>query len=257
MPEADRRLLEAAARAAGETALAYVGRPNPVREKPGEGPVSEADLAVDRELRTALLSARPAYGWLSEESEDGTARLAAGRVFVVDPIDGTRAFLAGESAWALSLAVVEAGRAIAGVVYLPALSRTYAATLGRGALLDGRAIRVAAPSCPPRILAASSTFDASLWPGGVPAVERHFRPSLAYRLCLVAEGRFDAALTLRACGEWDVAAGELIAREAGAAVTMPDGAAIAYNRPTPMVPGLVAASPALHAELCARLSAAA
>ena len=82
-------------------------------------------------LRRRLLAARPGYGWLSEESEDGPARLAAARVFIVDPIDGTRAFLAGERAWAHSLAVAEAGRVVAGVVHLPALGRIYAAARRR------------------------------------------------------------------------------------------------------------------------------
>ena len=227
-----------------------------MREKPGgHGPVSEADLAVDRQLRAALTGARPDYGWLSEESEDSPARLAASRVFIVDPIDGTRAFLAGERAWALSLAVVEAGRVVAGVVHMPALARTYAAALGAGATCNGAPI---SPSDRPdpkaaRVLAAGSALDPAFWPGGVPPVERHFRPSLAYRLCLVAEGRFDAAFSFRDTWEWDVAAGDLVAREAGAVVTTRDGVAPAYNRPTPLLPGILVAGPALHATLAAWL----
>jgi len=256
LPEADRRLLEAAARAAGATALGYVGRPNPVREKPGgHGPVSEADLAVDRQLHETLLTARPGYGWLSEEGEDGPARLDAARVFVVDPIDGTRAFLAGQKAWALSLAVVEAGRPVAAVVHLPALGHTYAAAAGDGATLDGAPI-AAAPAPPAegaRVLAPGNALDPSLWPGGPPPVERHFRPSLAYRLCLVAEGRFDAAFSFRDTWEWDVAAADLIAREAGAAVTTRAGDLPVYNRPNPWLPGILVAPPALHAALLARL----
>jgi myo-inositol-1(or 4)-monophosphatase len=254
LPEADRRLLEAAARAAGETALGFLGRPNPVREKPdGHGPVSEADLAVDAELRETLLAERPDYGWLSEEGEDCPARLAAARVFVVDPIDGTRAFLAGQKAWALSLAVVEAGRPVAAVVHLPALGRTYAAAAGEGATLDGRPIAVAPAEGSARVLAPASALDPRLWPGGLPPVERHFRPSLAYRLCLVAEGRFDAALSFRDTWEWDVAAGDLIAREAGAAVTTRAGDIPVYNRANPRLPGILVAAPALHAALVARL----
>ena len=114
---------------AGQTsrALGYFGRPGAVREKPGgHGPVTEADLAVDAMLRERLLAARPDYGWLSEESEDDPARLGAARLFVVDPIDGTRAFVAGQRFWAHSLAVVAAGEAVAGVVHLPMLGRTYA-----------------------------------------------------------------------------------------------------------------------------------
>jgi myo-inositol-1(or 4)-monophosphatase len=255
LPEADRALLEAAARAAGETALGFLGRANPVREKPGgHGPVSAADLAVDEELRATLLAARPGYGWLSEEAEDGPARLEAARVFVVDPIDGTRAFLAGQKAWSLSLAVVEAGRPVAAVVHLPALGRTYSAAAGDGATVDGAPIRVAeSPAEGARVLAPGSALDPGLWPGGPPPVERHFRPSIAYRLCLVAEGRFDATFSFRDTWEWDVAAGDLIAREAGAAVTTRDGAAPLYNRPNPRMPGILVAAPALHAALVARL----
>ena len=255
MPEADRRLLEAAARAAGEIALSFVGGPNAVREKPGgHGPVSEADLAVNRQLHETLTAARPDYGWLSEESEDGPARLAARRVFVIDPIDGTRAFLASQQAWALSLAVVEDGRPIAAVVHLPALERTYAAAHGHGATLDGAPLRLADPEAQTvRLLASGSALDPAHWPGGVPQVERHFRPSLAYRLCLVAEGRFDAALSFRDTWEWDIAAGDLIAREAGAGVTTLNGALPRYNSAVPHLPGILVARPGLHADLLARL----
>ncbi|MCB1371292.1 MAG: 3'(2'),5'-bisphosphate nucleotidase CysQ, partial [Rhodobacteraceae bacterium] len=100
MPGRDLALLEEAARAAGEIALRHFDGARAATEKPGgQGPVTEADLEIDRMLRAELTAARPGYGWLSEESEDGTARLAAERVFIVDPIDGTRAFIAGRSAW--------------------------------------------------------------------------------------------------------------------------------------------------------------
>jgi myo-inositol-1(or 4)-monophosphatase len=258
LPEPDLALLEAAARAAAEIALGFAGQPGEVREKPGgHGPVTEADLAVDRMLRARLLAARPGYGWLSEESEDGPARLAAERVFIVDPIDGTRAFVAGQPAWAHSLAVAEAGRVVAGVVMLPMLGQTYAAVLGAGARLNGAPIRAGTRAAldGARLLATASQLDARFWPGGVPQVERQWRPSLAYRLCLVAEGRADAMLAFRETWEWDVAAGELIAREAGAVVTDAAGAPTIYNRPHPALPGMIAASPAVHAALVARATA--
>ena len=191
MPEADLALLEAAAREAGALALARAGDPGEVREKPGLGPVSEVDLAVDRLLAHRLRAARPGYGWLSEETEDGPGRLAAARVFIVDPIDGTRAYLAGEPSWALSLAVVEAGRPVAALVHLPALGRTYAAAAGEGARLDGAPIAATARADldGARVLASATQLAPAHWRGNPPAVERQFRPSLAYRLCLVAEGR--------------------------------------------------------------------
>ncbi|MBB5220218.1 myo-inositol-1(or 4)-monophosphatase [Amaricoccus macauensis] len=240
---------------AGALALARADAPGAVRDKPGGGgPVSEADIEVDRLMRARLLAARPDYGWLSEETEDGPERLSASRVFVVDPIDGTRAFLAGKPTWAISAAIVEAGEPTVGIVHMPALSKTYIAERGRGATRNGRPI---APSTRreldgAEILANANQFEPDFWPGGVPAIERQFRPSIAYRLCLVAEGRFDAMLTFRPSWEWDIAAGALIAREAGALVTDEHGAPLAFNRADPRVAGIVTAPPPLHAALLAR-----
>jgi myo-inositol-1(or 4)-monophosphatase len=256
LPEPDLALLEAAAAEAGAYALARVGAPGAVREKPdGGGPVSETDLGVDAMLRARLTAARPDYGWLSEESEDDPARLATTRVFIVDPIDGTRAYLAGQPAWALSLAVAEAGRVVAGVVHLPALGLSYAAAEGRGARANGRPIAVSprAELEGAEVLANGNQLEPRFWPGGVPRVSRHFRPSMAYRFCLVAEGRFDALFTFRDTWEWDAAAGALIVREAGGVVTTRAGDAPRYNQPRPLLPGVVAAGAALQQAIVARL----
>lgn len=255
-PAADRALLEESARIAGEIGLGFVGGPNAVEEKPGgHGPVSEADRAVNAYLHDRLRAARPDYGWLSEESEDGAARLATPRVFIIDPIDGTRAYLAGQSSWGVSLAVAEAGRIIAGAVYMPALDRLYSAADGGGALCDGQPICVSGATDADRatVLANAASLDAMRWRDAPPRLTRHFRPSLAYRLCLVAEGRFDAALSFRDTWEWDLAAGGLIAQEAGALVTTAAGGALVYNRAQPMLPGFLAAGPALHATIRSRL----
>ena len=255
MPEPDDlALLTDAAHRAGELALRFWRHDPEVREKPkGAGPVSEADLAVDALLRQRLLAARPDHGWLSEETPDSAARLAAGRLIIVDPIDGTRAFVAGEESWAVAIAVAEAGRVVAGVVHLPAKGLTYAATADGPATLNGDTIRVVPPGKPPTVLANKRGLDPTLWPGGTPEVERHFRPSLAWRLALVAEGRFDAMLTLFPVWDWDIAAGSLIAERAGATVTDKAGQPLAFNRPRPLQDGILAATPALHAGLLARL----
>lgn len=256
MPETDLALLLQAAEASGRIALGHLGRRPDTWEKPGgQGPVTEADLEIDRMLRAELTAARPDYGWLSEESRDDPGRLGAHRVFIVDPIDGTRAFVAGEPGYAHALAVAEAGRVIAGVVHLPALERTYAATEGAGATLNGAPIAASRSDAlaTARVLASAQALAPEHWPGGVPNAERHFRTSIAYRLCLVAEGRFDAMVTLRDTWEWDVAAGDLIAREAGAVVTTREDRVALYNRAPPVVPGMIAAGAALHAEIIGRL----
>lgn len=249
-------LLTRAAVEAGRLARRFWGRAVEVRDKDdGQGPVSEADLAVDALLRARLTGARPAYGWLSEESADDPVRHTAARSFVVDPIDGTRSFLARERVWAHALAVVEAGRVVAGVVHLPMLQRTYAARAGGGATMNGGPIRAGRRTdlAGAEVLTNAASLDPALWPGGVPPVTRAFRPSLAYRLCLVAEGRYDAMLTLRPAWEWDVAAGALIAVEAGACVTDRNGHAPVFNARHPATDGLIVAGPILQAALLARL----
>ena len=256
---ADLALLVEASREAAEIALGFWRQGPKTWEKPGdEGPVSEADLAVDAHLRGRLTAARPDYGWISEETaEDGRA-LGCRAAFVVDPIDGTRAFLRGEETWAHALAVVVDGAPVAGVVHLPAKGdRLYAARSGGGAQRDGAAIRArgATPGLEDAALLVTKQNTApGLWRRPVPALNRHFRPSMAYRLALVAEGRYDGMLTLRDAWEWDIAAGVLIAAEAGARVSDRTGGALAFNAPGRKAAGVVAAPATLHAEIVARLA---
>ena len=255
---ADLSLLLDAAREAGAIAMARFRRDPRWHDKPGgQGPVSEADLAVDRALREWLTAARPDHGWLSEEAPDDPARLACRRVFVVDPIDGTRAYLAGDPGWGLSLALVEDGRPVAAVMHMPALGATYAARRGGGASRDGAPIHPSgrAGARGARVLASRAALAPGRWPSGPPPVERHARPALAHRLCLVAEGRFDAALSLAPVWEWDVAAGALIAEEAGAVVTDREGRALRFNTPARRGPGIVAATPGVHGALMGGVAA--
>lgn len=257
MPESDLALLIRAARHAGTVARACLSEPLEVRHKAdGAGPVTRADLAVDAALAALLRDARPGYGWLSEESPEDPARLGAERVFIVDPIDGTRSLIEGARTWAHSLAVADAqGVVLAGVVYLPLLDRLYAAERGAGARLNGTEIAVTrrAQVTGGTILATKPVFEPQHWPGGLPEMTRAHRPSLAYRLSLVAEGRFDAMVTLRPTWEWDIAAGSLILAEAGARVTDRRGAALRFNNPHPQSDGLLAANDALHGALLHRL----
>lgn len=255
-PAADRALLVAAAEAAGTIALRHFGAGPQTWEKPDAGPVTEADLEIDRMLRAELTAARPDYGWLSEESEGEHDRDRRERVFIVDPIDGTRAFIAGERGWGTAIAVAEWGRVVAAAMHLPARGQTYAAALGQGATRDGVPIRASVRTAleGATALAASSQLRDEYWPGGTPPVERHFRPSLAWRLCLVAEGRFDLMITLRDAYEWDIAAGALIATEAGAVVTDRLGKALSFNHHPAQSRGVIAAPAPLHRALMARLA---
>lgn len=257
MPARDLALLTTAALEAGKLARRYWCRDPRTWEKPGhQGPVSEADLAIDRMLRQMLTAARPGYGWLSEETEDDPARLGAERVFIVDPIDGTRTFLEGDRSFAHALAVAEAGRVVAAVVFLPLRDKLYSAIRGGGAYLNGAALRTSSRSAldGASVLAPRPALDPGHWAGPVPYLHRALRASLAYRLCLVAEGRYDAALALRDSWDWDTAAGSLILEEAGARISDRLGDPLAFNTPVPLSRGIVAGAPLLHAEILSRLA---
>ena len=252
MPETDLALLTTAARQAGDIAMRFFQKNPEVTDKPGgAGPVTAADLAVNNMLSETLCDARRDYGWLSEETEDTNARIATQRQFVVDPIDGTRAFIEGGKDWSHALAIVESGRVTAAAVYLPVRDLMYAATLGGGATLNGAPIGASVAQLDgATVLGAKPNFEGRFWRNGItPPIKREFRSSLAYRLCLVAQGRFDAMITLRPSWEWDIAAGALIAAEAGARVTDQHGLHLRFNNPHPQVPGVLAAGPELHSNL--------
>jgi len=252
---ADLALLMAAAQIAGKIALSHWKASPQVWEKPdGQGPVSAADLEVNAALAQFLRGARPDYGWLSEETPDTAERLSTPVQFILDPIDGTRSFLQGDAAFSHALAVVRKGQVTAGVVYLPAMDKLYAACVEGPATLNGTEIRTADPARESRVLTSKSTLAPEHWPCGVPDLHRHFRAGMAWRMCLVAQGAFDAMLTLRPSWEWDIAAGALIAARAGALVSDRHGQALRFNARDPRSAGVVVASPALHKDLVARLA---
>ncbi|MGH1369839.1 MAG: inositol monophosphatase family protein [Maritimibacter sp.] len=258
MPErSDLELLMDAARQAGEISRGFFRRDVKAWEKPdSQGPVTECDLAVDEMLKDLLCTARPNYGWLSEETPDSTARLERETVFVIDPLDGTRAFIEGSPTWAHSLAVVHKGKPIAGVVYLPINDKLYVAARGEGAQLNGESLHAStrADLTGAKMLATRPSFEAHNWVDAqVPDVKRSHRSSLAYRMSLIAQGQYDAMLTLRATWEWDIAAGALIIEEAGGIATDRKGDSLEFNNPHPQVNGVVAAGAPLHASLRARI----
>ena len=209
--------------------------------------MTNADLAADQLLTQRLRQARPAYGWLSEETADDPGRLDCRRLFVVDPIDGTRAFLKGRPWWSVAIAVVEDGLPVAGVVFAPEVGETYAAAAGRGATRNGEAIHAsdARELVDCRMVGDPVVFGHWSWPQPWPAMRVEQRSSTAYRMCLVAAGDFDAAVAPVRKSDWDVAAGDLIAREAGCFVGDHTGEGFRYNRARPSQASLICATPAL------------
>lgn len=258
MPVTDLELLVDAAHRSGKIATQFTGPEAKRWDKPdGAGPVTEADLAVNAMLEDMLPKARPTYGWLSEESEDNASRLSCDRVFIIDPIDGTRSFTEGSRTWAHALAVAEKGVVTAAVIYLPQLDLLYTAATGKGATCNGDPISLSdlTELSQANVLAARPIMDAHHWHNGLaPAFNRSHRPSLAYRMAKVADGRFDAMLTLRPSWEWDIAAGDLILREAGGQCSDRLGTTLKFNNPRPQLNGVVAANPVLHNALITALA---
>lgn len=243
--------LEAVARSAGDLALTYFrhGETTAARiwSKAGDSPVTEADLAVDAFLKDSLSRALPEAAWLSEETADDPVRLGRDLLWIVDPIDGTRAFLSGKAEWSVSIGLLAAGRPVLGLVFAPALGLLYAAARGRGARRNGVLLR--GPSAVtlggarvtgPKVLADAIERHAG-------PVERAPRiPSLALRLARVADGSVDVGLVSANAHDWDIAGADLILTEAGGRLTDLRGAPPRYNRPEPTHGELVATSHALH-----------
>ena len=237
-------------REAGALALSMFRKPLDSWNKEGGSPVCEADFAVDRLLRERLTAAASGIGWLSEETVDDPARLAARYVWIVDPIDGTRAYIGGLPDWMISAALVEHGRPIAGCLYAPVSDELFVAAKGGGATRNGVGIsaskgaslanaRIAGPKpLLERLSAVAPPFTA------MPRL-----PSLALRLARVAQGAFDAAIAGGNSHDWDLAAADLLVHEAGGAITSISGAPVTYNRPVPRHGALVAAGRDRHATL--------
>ncbi|MSO65589.1 MAG: 3'(2'),5'-bisphosphate nucleotidase CysQ [Alphaproteobacteria bacterium] len=248
---ADLAVLRGAVREAGALARDFFAGEVKSWNKGPDNPVSEADYAVDALLKERLRGHRPDYGWLSEETEDNAERLGIRRVWIIDPIDGTRAFLRKEPEFAVVAALVENGRPLLGAVYNPAKEEFFEAALGEGATLNQKPIRVSdrAGVVGARMLSSRRTFERHNWMEAATGAEFRFVNSMAYRVALVAAGRFDATVTLTRKSDWDIAAADLIVGEAGGRMTWLDGRVITYNRQTIEHPNIVAAGPALHAAL--------
>jgi len=252
LQDPDLTLLLDAADAAAVIAMKHFKSCVEVWEKGNDqGPVSAADLEIDTMLKARFSAARPEYGWLSEETEDDQARLTCDKTFIIDPIDGTRSFIDGNENFAVALAIADQGEVLHGVVAMPAKGLVYAASRGAGAHLNGEPITVGSRSKikQARFLLSGSMQKHAYWRDGPPPFERHFRSSLAYRMSLVAQGRFDGMLTFRPTWEWDVAAGDIIAREAGAIVTDRSGQPLRFNQAVPQLDGALATNINLHGQM--------
>ncbi|MFT4025291.1 MAG: 3'(2'),5'-bisphosphate nucleotidase CysQ [Novosphingobium sp.] len=249
----DRDRLENIVRTAGDMAFGTwpgAGHALETWEKGPGNPVCAADLAIDAFLRRELTALLPAAGWLSEETADAPERLNGGLIWLVDPIDGTRDFIRGRTGWAVSVALISAGRPLFGMLAAPARGEFWHGESGQGSWRNGER------------LAASTRLEL---PGARVPADSLAEPdkdlvlvdkpnSIALRIAMVAADQADLLATLRWGFEWDIGAAALIAREAGAAVTDAFGAPLNYNKRDPRAFGVLVTAPAIHAAAVERLS---
>lgn len=236
--------------AAGAVAVAMFRAGVKSWSKHNDSPVTEADLAVDAMLRERLSLIGPGYGWLSEETADEPSRLSRRRVWIVDPIDGTRAYMAGGQDWCVEAALVEDGRPIAGALFAPVTDELFIAVRGGGATRNGEPIRA---SQTPNV-AGAVTDGPAAW---LDHIDRRHGPlqrvtrirSLALRIARVATGELDAAFASANGHDWDLAAADLLVHEAGGRLTTLDGLPLAYNAPVPRHGALVSAGTRLYPSL--------
>jgi myo-inositol-1(or 4)-monophosphatase len=243
--------LEKGVREAGLLALSMFRKPlHNWTKGEAQSPVSEADIATNDLLRERLTAGNDGIAWLSEESVDDPARLDARYVWIVDPIDGTRAYIGELPHWAVSVALVEHGRPILACLYAPASDEFFIAVAGHGATRNGAAIKVAPGASLAGARVAGPRNLLSRLQAVLPPFEVMPRThSLALRLARVAEGNFDAAFAGGASHDWDLAAADLLVHEAGGALTSLTGDTVTYNRPVPRHGMLVAAGRDRHAAL--------
>jgi len=242
---ADLELLVEAARIAGGIARKYFYRDDVKSwDKSENNPVTEADIAVNNYLVETLQSARPDYGWLSEETSDDASRHSASRSFVVDPIDGTRAFMDGRAHFTICVAVIEDGKSVAGAVYNPILEEMFEAVRGGGAFLNRKPIVPSA--CDDLLKCTLIGYPRKFRRMGWPDISVSIRNSMAYRIAMVAAGMRDGTVSFTAKSDWDLAAASLIAEEAGAVITDLDGNSISFADKSIRKNGVICAGPALH-----------
>jgi myo-inositol-1(or 4)-monophosphatase len=252
--EEDFEILSRAVREAGTLASSYFKESPKAFTKADGSQVSEADLAVDAGLKLDLTTRRRDYGWLSEESPDDRSRLKYSRVWMIDPIDGTGAFLREIPEWTISAALVEDGVPVIGVVYNPEKDEFFHAIRGAGAFLNDQQIHTTDQATleGAKMIASGGLFKKKIWEDPWPNVTAQWVNSVAYRIALVACGRGDATISLTPKAEWDLAAAAVIVEEAGGVITDHHGGPHGYNNENPKFPSLVASGLPLHPVLIER-----
>jgi myo-inositol-1(or 4)-monophosphatase len=244
--ERELAVAEQAAQEAGSAIMGFFKGKFDVHEKSKNNPVTTADLEANRIIREKIHEAFPQDGWLSEEDADNTQRLALNRLWVIDPIDGTKEFIEGVPQFAISIAFVVEGRPKIAIVYNPAEARFYKAAAGQGAYLNDESIRVTPQhEIDGALLLVSRSEPHKRFQVFVDRCDIRRVGSIAYRLAKVAGGDGDGTLTFRTIHEWDICAGVLMVEEAGGKAVDGNGRTMSFNHELPKHRGVVAANAGL------------
>ncbi|HAT50624.1 MAG: 3'(2'),5'-bisphosphate nucleotidase CysQ [Nitrospirae bacterium] len=251
-----------AARNAGTRIMHYFRPGSDVSQSAGishkgqDNPLTKADIEANETIQHTLMTAFPDYGWLSEEDTAPNNRLEKQRVWIVDPLDGTQEFIRGIPEFAVSIALAEAGQTIAACVFNPPLEALFTAVAGRGSRKNGKPIqtsrttRLVGAVC----LASNSETKRGDWEPFKNEFTMISLGSIAYKLATLASGQADLTFTLTPKNEWDIAAGELLVREAHGQITDKDGNRITFNQPAAKLRSVLATNGQLHPALLKRLA---
>jgi myo-inositol-1(or 4)-monophosphatase len=244
----EREVAVDAARQAGAVVRRYYGTGVAVAQKGPDSPVTKADLEANACIRELIAKAFPTDGWLSEETADSTDRLGKRRVWVVDPLDGTKEFVAHIPEFCVCVALVEDGRPIVGVSYNPVADRLYVAVRGKGTTVNERPTRVSTTASVQDavVLASRSEDKRGEWDPFKNRVHVTLTGSVAFKLAELATGNGDATFTLTPKNEWDICAGTLLVEEAGGRATDLEGHPLVFNQPSTLRPGMIASNGVLH-----------
>ena len=240
---------------AGKLALKWFKK-DPEQWKKNDGSlVSKADIEINDLLNKLLKNKNPEFGWLSEENEDDKSRLNKKITFVVDPLDGTKAFLEGKKEFSISIAIVKNGLPISGIVFSPSTGEIFEAEKNKGSWKNNKKIIISnykkLEKC--KMIAFKPMFSHPAWKEPWPKMDIENRNSIAYRMALVASGQYDAMMALNSKNDWDIAAGDLLISEAGGIVTLHTNKKIIYNTENIKKPSVIGTNKSIHDKIIKRV----
>ena len=240
---------------AGKLALKWFKK-DPEQWKKDDGSlVSKADIEINDLLNKLLKNKNPEFGWLSEENEDDKSRLNKKITFVVDPLDGTKAFLEGKKEFSISVAIVKNGLPISGIVFSPSTDEMFEAEKNKGSWKNNKKVIISnynrLEKC--KMIAFKPMFSHPAWKEPWPKMDVENRNSIAYRMALVASGQYDAMMALNSKNDWDIAAGDLLISESGGIVTLHTNKKIIYNTENTKKPSVIGTNKAIHEKIIKRV----